>query len=243
MKKEIQTCTPTEIQDMITGRKKICQPGTEWKNWEFNLLNLICTLDGECTLRENGRCFSLTQGSIVLLKPVRERHFLVPERWDALWFNFNTNLPVEWKEVPGYSEIFWFQPEPDSPCWRRCCAALKEAYHVAREHEYQWNVLAKNLAESVILFGNRYYKQNPDGKTINNSTAKIRKLLDGGERLTQKELAAKFGLSRSDLYRKFRMDTGMTPTQYAEEIRMRHILALMADPTLNSRADVTMSAY
>lgn len=193
---------------------------------------LIYTVGGGGRVQSNGPEVRATAGTIHLFEPhALQRYGTDPEvkHWHILWAHFQARPHwAEWLRWPRAGKGLLEVQLDDSAVKKEFRTALQDA---TRHCHRQFLPMAVNALERGLLWVHSAAGKEPmDGR--------IRKIMDQlSEKMTEpfsvEALAAQCGLSGSRLAHLFRDETGTSPGQFLEQLRLDRAAMLLRSTSLN----------
>lgn len=204
---------------------------------------MLYTESGSCHVRFQGGEFNAKAGDVILFQPGTPQDYgqHVPGgRWKHVWAHWVPRTEVlDWLSWPELSPGLRHLSLPRE-LRRSVSRELTLAASVLRDNMPRGELLALNALERALLFCNRANPQEKGPRRhprIQQSVDYLAKNLC--ERQLLKNVAHRFGFSRSRFATLFRQQVGQPPGQYLEAQRLaqaRHLLAYTSQ-TLSEIAD------
>ena len=159
------------------------------------------------------------------LLPRKTVFFSVNGAWECIWFGFNLHTHVNWNQP--VREIYHVHPGEET--FTRIRNDAEEAYALLAEESGNVFPLVENLLENILMRGNAesLFELNPRLEAAKNFIAANLRINDF------KEVARRFGMSRTKFFQTFRETYGTTPQKYHEKIKFQNVCSLLATTDLS----------
>ena len=221
---------PNPEPDFVSGLRRGGEAGLKWIQRLTDSYGLLLTLSGTGSAAIGDKTLLLNPGDLILLHPGVRHSFHAVKDWDYLWFHFlprpHVAHALEWPEqIPGIGRVSLPKQEFDT-----VRNALQEAHRLEYERPVSWNALAYLLLETALVRGwNRLLN---DSSGSDPHIRLVQKLLtETGDSINR--IATRCGLSRAALYAKFKKETGISPRQYREYVKLRRAAHLLESLNLS----------
>lgn len=196
-----------------------------WMSHDLQFWNLVITTGGQCRLSNQFGELRAETGDVLLSPPSKNRFFSVNGAWECIWFGFNLHTHVNWNQP--VREIYHVHPGEET--FTRIRNDAEEAYALLAEESGNVFPLVENLLENILMRGNAesLFELNPRLEAAKNFIAANLRINDF------KEVARRFGMSRTKFFQTFRETYGTTPQKYHEKIKFQNVCSLLATTDLS----------
>ena len=194
-------------------------------------------ISGKGSVTLNGKTYELQKGSLFVLSP-HSNAVYAPQKedpWSYIWIEFSGPAVKTALEGTSYSNENFVFGDDEKGSLRSLFMEMIEEDNVSTEFSESW-LLCSYLLKIFAFLNKNHPKEerlflSKKEETIKRIEEYLTLHCNDGD-LSLGEVAEKFGFSQSYLTRLFKAQTGITPMQFVDELRMKKAIELLSRHSL-----------
>jgi len=199
---------------------------------------LVAIESGRGQLELEGRAWDLSPGTVFLLPPSVWHRYRPDSKtgWIEHWIELRGPTVDAWLAA-GTLDATPVDMQNHTAFWNW----FNELHTLCREHPQGYRAIAAGIGMTLLTSTLAQAGTPPNDATLNHTIRKARELLSTGHDVAS--VARILGLSYPSLYRNFKKATGLTPKEYARELRLAHAEDLLSGSSLSVKEIAARLGY
>ena len=194
-------------------------------------------LSGRGTILLNGKTYEVQKGSLFVFSPHANAVYFPKKEdpWSYIWIEFSGPSVKMALESTSYSNENFIFADDEKGYLESLFMSMIEEDNVSTEFSESW-LLCSYLLKAFAFLNKHHPKEeclflSKKEETIKRIEEYLTLHCSDGD-LSLGEVAEKFGFSQSYLTRLFKVQTGITPMQFVDELRMKKAIDLLGRHSL-----------
>ena len=197
-------------------------------------------VSGKGTLRYNQQTYAIVPGQLFLINPSQVAAYQADENdpWEYIWVGFNGTDAGRLVKMAGFSPDHPIALSDDPDKTASLLRRIADAGDNTAAADAEMAGCLYLLLAHLIRMNSRHPAGNPHQTYVSNALRYIQ--YNYANDIGVSDIARYVGISRSQLYRAFLQDFGVSPHNYLQTYRINEACGLLHDPT-HSVAEVAGS--